>query len=250
MKLKYSIFLIILVFVFTACKKEEVFEYQNTELSIQYSDDVSPCRAWITPEQVGKVQTWNINGKMNETEFAEDSCTMEIIMEPQSETHLQYETRINNTVYTYDEVIESPPVANKLTIYSMNFFNHPINVEDNILSFHYDYDFPYTTENSTGVISEGGGRGLIYKKDSSLRDLYSPVEVELSPSFGDLTTPQVFNFEIKHMDSVYIASSIELQDLYFNYDDAFLNNPDIIKFNDQISGQDYELIVDWSHTEM
>jgi len=250
MKLKYSIFLFLLAFVFTACEKEDLIEYQNTELSIQYSDDVSPCKAWITPEQVGKVQTWKINGNINETEFADDSCTMEIIIAPQSETHLQYETRINNTVYKYDEVIESPPVANKLTIYSINFLNHPINVEDNILSFGYDYTFHYTTENSTGVVSGGGGRGLIYKEDSTLRDLYSPVEVELSPVFGDLTTPHVFNFEIKYLDSAYIVSSIELQDLYFNYDDASLNNSDIIKFNDQISDQDYELIVDWSNTEI
>jgi hypothetical protein len=257
MKIKTNTLFILLTFALIGCQKDIELEYQSTDLLIQYSDDVSPCRAFLTPEHLGEVQTWRINGHIFETAFVNDSCTKELILVPDSVIYLKYETIINNIVYTYEEWIESPPVANKLTIYSMNLINESFINQEVSLYLHYDYDFVFKTDYSSGSVSGGGGRSLSYNEASSLYDLHSPVEVPLTSAFGDMVTPHILEFDIvnyANSQETVSSSATELQDLYFNfrfnYDDDAINNPNVIIFKNIISSKDYELIVDWTHEEM
>ena len=168
-----------------------------------------------------------------------------------SNIHLQYETIINDIVYTYDDLIKSPPIANKLTIYSLNFYNESFDDQNNSLFMRFNYDFEYVKDTSAGGISGGGGIKLIYNEASSQQDLYSPLEVKLSPVFGDRTTPHILHLNVDNSDTLYCTSFEDLQSLYFNfrfnYDDDSINNPNLITLKNNISGQDYELIVDWSY---
>lgn len=143
--MKYKLFLVVLlvVYVFTGCVRNIEPEYVHTTIDIQFSDDVSPCRATLTPEEVGEETVWKIDGETVDGALVNESGVLELILEPNTEIHVNYETVLENTVYFSDNLLEAPPVANKLILYSMNLSAENFNEQPVSLNAQYDYDFNY-----------------------------------------------------------------------------------------------------------
>lgn len=249
MKYKLLLFLLLVVYVFTGCVSDIEPEYVHTNIDIQFSDDVSPCRATLIPELVGEEPFWKINGESVDGALVSDSGVLELILEPNTEIHINYETVLENRVYFNDNLLEAPPVANKLILYSMNLSNETFNEQPESLNAQYDYDFNYSTETSVGSVSGGGGAALNYIDSLDVYEFYQPLEVQLTPVFDRKNTPHIFNIDVLHDNQKFVTSSEDIQALYFNYrfsyDDASVNNPNTIVFTDELSNREYELQVDW-----
>ena len=250
-KTNFILFLILFVYVFTGCINEIESEHVVTNVDIQYSDDVSPCRAILTPEQPGEKPVWKINGEVVDEALVSNSGALELIIEPNAEIKFEYETVLENTVYFYNNELEIPPVANELILYSMNFRNESFNEQQISLNVQYDYEFDYSTETSVGGISGSGGSALNYIGSTGEYEFYQPLKVQLSPVFDIENTPHIFNIDVLHDGQKYVVSSEDIQALYFNYrfsyDDASINHPNTIVFTNELSNQTYELQVDWIH---
>ena len=178
-----------------------------------------------------------------------ESGALELVLDPSTEIHVEYETVLENTVYFSDNFLEAPPLANKLILYSMNFYNEPFNEQPLSLNAQFNYEFNYRTETSVGTVSGGGSASLNYIDSLAVYEFYQPIDVHLSPVFGIENTPHIFNIEVLHDGQKYVVSSEDIKALYFNYrfsyDDASVNNPNAIVFTNELSNRQYKLQVDW-----
>ena len=246
--------LLLLVFTLTllSCKDDNSLKETATSFSIEFEDDVSPTRALVTAEQRGLETIWKVNSE--EVEFSTSSNTgaLELIIEPDKDYYIQYETVGEDFIYTFDTLLAAPPLANYLSLYSLNFTNETLDLESNSIQIQYNYE--YQTNLSAG--SSSGGRTLVELENSSALGLFSPVDLFITSAF--YLDPQaslhlqlrIINFSEDPADTLSF-SEVNLRELYFSqrfsYTDAAASNPETLIFENSLTGLSYELAVDWRY---
>lgn len=223
----------------------------NTNALIEFEDNVSPTKVFVTPEHIGEIYKWRVNGNPLETIPGNNSGIAIIPIEPNTEIYLEYETTIADVEYNYSGWVKAPPIANKLIIYSINFSEEAFDEMINPLSMKYNYGFHYNTGLSSGITSGGGGVQLNYNDSLSQWELYQPLKINLSAHFQTNNNP--FDLEIKVADltftDLYCISSEDLQMLYSVYHAASTEEPNLLFFRNNVTHQDYQVNVSWVYEE-